>query len=72
MNKVICSWCKSPHTKKQPANESVKFEEYICQECNHSTWHQTDYDINKLLPFSEANREFFMLEPDCFSRTRAN
>lgn len=62
MNKVICAWCKSSNTEKQPVKESVKFEEYVCQDCHHSTWHQTDYDINKL----PKKTEFLMLDPDSF------
>ncbi len=65
MSNVICAWCNSSNTKKKPTVETVKYEEYVCQDCHKSSWHQTNYNFEKLPNFPNK-REFFMLEPDCF------
>lgn len=67
MGKIICAWCNSDRLNKKSSHEFIKYEEYICQDCQKSTWRQTDYDINKLPPFLQEKREYLMLDPDFFS-----
>jgi len=69
MERVICAWCQSTHTTQLPNQGNSKYIEYICTNCKHSTFHQTDFDFSKITSFSEENREFLMLEPEYFLKS---